>query len=317
MVALFGGYFSLTIAAAEAFKLCGYSSTLTSFQVVCADVQRYLAAQREAKRLEEEAREKRRSARRSARLALRMDSQDGKEQFQEVVSAPIDNNEAYDDIEDDEEDLPWLEDEPTQSLGHAHVLQQLYSLLSHVDPQHMSEVVMGVNKGLLSVVTTLKVQFAKTMTLGNALASSIDPPLRAVLLPRLHSTLPEGLRRWAPYIFRYSLKCATIYAAYRLSRFVASYHSALRGGQMCALYLGKYLVAIKRIHRHTLDSNMHLVTAFGYLISLVGLGFQLYHVYIPFPLNVILFPVGLVETALLWLVNQSFYFFPSPLAVVA
>lgn len=122
---------------------------------------------------------------------------------------------------------------------------------------------------------------------------------------------------------------------------ISSYHSAIRGGLLCSKHIILYLVAFKWIQstqsneetnlnksKHSnIDANnqkiiedkdngsncvyiLFLERIIGYSLAIGGIYFQLsYGFALPFPLNVILFPITLIEYALVWMINNSSSYF--------
>jgi hypothetical protein len=178
-----------------------------------------------------------------------------------------------------------------------------------VDPQRFTTAIVGLNAGLVAVVATLKVQFAKTITLGAALSKAIDAPAKTFLLPLVQLALPRPYKKWADVLLTYSIKSFAISIAWTLRRVVSSFHSAIRGGLMFSKNLLSYLVDMGVVREKDVGAYLPYVdTILGYGVALLGLWFQLsYGFALPFPLNVLLFPFTLVEYALVWMVNNSHY----------
>jgi len=55
-----------------------------------------------------------------------------------------------------------------------------------------------------------------------------------------------------------------------------------------------------------LDALLQIEFVLGYLLALCGIVFQLsFGFSLPFPLNVILFPITIIEYILVWIINNS------------
>lgn len=182
--------------------------------------------------------------------------------------------------------------------------------LQNVDPQRFTTAIVGLNAGVVAVVATLKVQFAKTITLGAALGKAIDGPAKVLLLPLVEMALPKPYKKWADILVTYSVKSFAISIAWTLRRVMSSFHSAIRGGLMFSTNLLSYLTDMGYLSKAHSESFMvkYLDKILGYSFALLGLWFQLtYGFALPFPLNVILFPFTILEYMLVWLVNNSHY----------
>ncbi|RYG67502.1 hypothetical protein EON64_07300 [archaeon] len=285
VVCFFGGFFALTIAAVEAFCLCGYQTTLLSLRHIAEDIQAYLLKSRPISEYTASSKEG-----------------SGKEEDVAAGSTVESEGSPEDDINASSKPRVHMLD------SRGYILQQLYMLLVHIDPHRLSEALIGLNSGAVAVLTTLKLQFAKTITLGQAIAQSLQPVASIYGPQLLNRLLPEELHKWSPFVCRYGLKLLAISVAWRLRRVIASYHSALRGGSLCSKYVAKYLVAMKVLPRAAIKRYSTVILLWGYALALAGLYMQYSAAYqLPYPLNMLLFPVTVVESCLLWVVNHSVY----------
>ena len=57
--------------------------------------------------------------------------------------------------------------------------------LKTVDPKRLTVAISGLNSGFLAVIATLKLQFAKAITLGNAIGEMLEKPAMRFVLPAL------------------------------------------------------------------------------------------------------------------------------------
>jgi hypothetical protein len=196
-----------------------------------------------------------------------------------------------------------------EELGADTTASKMLFFLQNVNPQRFTTAIVGLNAGLVAVVATLKVQFAKTITLGTALSKAIDAPAKVFLLPLVQLALPKPYKKWADVLLTYSIKTFAVSIAWTLRRVVSSFHSAIRGGLMFSTNLLGYLSDMGVLGKYNLDGYIPYVDKIlGYSIALLGLWFQLsYGFALPFPLNIILFPFTVLEYVLVWMVNNSHY----------
>lgn len=182
--------------------------------------------------------------------------------------------------------------------------------LQNVDPNRFTNAIIGLNTGFVAVIATLKVQFAKTITLGASLSKIIEGPIKLILLPILTIILPPPYKKWNDIILTYLIKSFAISIAWTLKRIISSFHSSIRGGLMFSKNIIEYIHTMGIIQKYSfLNSNIqYFDKIIGYSIALLGLYFQLtYGFALPFPLNIILFPFTILEYILVWCVNNSHY----------
>jgi hypothetical protein len=218
------------------------------------------------------------------------------------------------------------------------LLESAFHAFAQINPNHLFQAFFVLNTGLLAALTTLKIRFAKTVTLGNSISSLVEAPLMHVADPLISSIFPNELKEWGNFALRCCLRFFSISIAWTLQRFIASFHSSIRGGILISKNLLRYVIAtemfgLEKMHQanpnDTEDDKRKevnpsgflllplvvryeqtLIYGIGYLLAAVGLIFQLtYRQSLPFPLNYLFSPILLVERSLMWAVNHSSFLF--------
>lgn len=183
------------------------------------------------------------------------------------------------------------------------VTRKILLFLRSVDPERFTVAIAGINAGLMTVIATLKIQFAKTITLGNAIGEMIEHPVDTYLLPHVVKFVPEEYRRWVKPTVHYSIRTAAISFAWFVQRIISAFHSALRGGLLFARNLLKYLSVMKIVDIK--EDDTYLDEVVGYGLAAIGLFFQLSTGFsLPFPLNILLFPFTILEYVLIYLISS-------------
>jgi hypothetical protein len=114
-----------------------------------------------------------------------------------------------------------------------------------VDPKRITEALSGLNSGALAIVATLKLEFAKSITLGNSISTMVfEGPAKTYVVPALEVTMPPDYKKWAAPLVQYSVKSAAISLAWFIQRVISAVHAALRGSKMCAENLLDYLTTM-------------------------------------------------------------------------
>lgn len=172
------------------------------------------------------------------------------------------------------------------------------------DPKRLTDAIAVISATFFAVVATLKLQFAKTITLGCAIGDAISKPADKYLLPILEKSLPKEYAKWAGPVMHYLIKSFAISVAWTVQRVLSAVHSAMRGGLMFSRNILTYLHKMNYLHIDAEDTILDEVVGYGF--ALVGVWFQLSLGFsIPFPLNVVLFPFTFLEYALMWVVNST------------
>jgi hypothetical protein len=208
------------------------------------------------------------------------------EDFKKIVEAT-----KKDDSEDKDNDgIADVNQISSQQL----VTRKMLLFLRTVDPNRLTVAIAGINAGFLAVIATLKIKFAKTITLGNAIGEMIEGPVDHYVLPHIEKVVPDDYRRWVKPTIHYSIRTGAISFAWFIQRIISAFHSAMRGGLMFSRSILAYLSAMDIYHLD--DKDTYLDEIVGYGLAALGLFFQLSTGFsLPFPLNILLFPFTLME----------------------
>ena len=105
------------------------------------------------------------------------------------------------------------------------------------------------------MIATLKLQFAKTITLGSSISKGLEMHLQPLLLPTMKSLLPRRYRKWAELALSLSFKSIAISIAWSIRRVISSYHSAIRGGLLCSKNILQYLRCMGYLSNNSSSSD--------------------------------------------------------------
>ena len=193
----------------------------------------------------------------------------------------------------------------TEASAQALATRKTLLFLKTVDPKRVTDALAGLNAGLLAIVATLKLEFAKSITLGNSIAMIVEPTAVAYVVPGLKVTLTKDYERWAEPLVTYTIKSVAVSIAWMVQRVVSAFHSAIRGAHMFITNVLDYLISQGYLSKEQ-RAALQLDTIGAPALAAVGLWFQFRTGFsLPFPLNVLLFPFTLLEWFLLWAVNSS------------
>uniref|UniRef100_A0A7S3WUS9 Uncharacterized protein n=1 Tax=Strombidinopsis acuminata TaxID=141414 RepID=A0A7S3WUS9_9SPIT len=251
-VCFFGGIFPATIAAAEAWQLCGGCEAIEC-----------------CKQLYNE--------------------------FKKVQDA----NDADDKKDANKDGKPDVQQMAPKEL----IVHKAQVALKAVNPDTVSDGIVGLYTGWVGVLAILKIKFAKTVTLGEKIGEQLYEPAKK-FEPMIEGMVPEEYRKWVPVAVRWTCKVSAITVAWWVSRVISAFHSAIRGG----LLFGKYLVDY--LHERGIlksdSSAQSMDEAIGWGVALAGLLFQFATGFgVPFPFNLVLWPLQLLEAFIVWSVAAS------------
>jgi len=164
-----------------------------------------------------------------------------------------------------------------------------------VDPSRVKGALVMLWAGLLAVVASLKLRFAKSMTLGSAIGDIVTRPVLRHCTPFLKRSVDEDLHKWIEpgvnYVCRFTVMCT----AFWFARVVAAVHSAVQGGQLFTTSLARFLHKRGLISFNPAASNLDELA--GYVVAGIGLWWQLFYS-TPLLLSLLFLPLQLLEWAL-------------------
>eukprot|EP00928_Gymnodinium_smaydae_P066480 TRINITY_DN4948_c0_g2_i1.p1 TRINITY_DN4948_c0_g2~~TRINITY_DN4948_c0_g2_i1.p1 ORF type:complete len:488 (+),score=146.45 TRINITY_DN4948_c0_g2_i1:71-1534(+) len=251
LMCFFGGVFPATIAAVEAWRLCGGKEALESVQ-------------------------------------------DLYKEFIAVKTA----SEADDNLDLDHNGVKDVDEMGGKEL----LLRKTMLAARSVDPEKCNTAMSCILTGWMGVLATLKIRFARTVTLGQVIGKYLHKATNHVE-PALKAMVPEDYKKWVPTVLEWTCKVAAISVAWWIERVISAVHSAIRGGLMFARYLLEYLHE-RNLLKFEDHHSSYIDEAIGWSIAFLGFAFQFMMGFsAPFPINLLLLPVSCVEYFVMWSVS--------------
>merc|ERR1711957_667297 len=143
------------------------------------------------------------------------------------------------------------------------------------DPEKLSAALGGLYTSWLAVQAVLRIEFAKTITLGVSIAAMATPYLQKVSLPVLVHVMPPAYHHWIPMVIA----------------------NAARSMLRWARHQGYVTIAAE-------DTVLDEVV--GYAVAALGFYYQYtWGFALPFPLSLLFFPLGWVEWYIRWAITST------------
>lgn len=178
------------------------------------------------------------------------------------------------------------------------VSRKVYLVMKSVNPDQASEALALIWGSMLSIIATLRVQFAQAVTLGVSIGGMLHQNFAQTIEPKMDALLPAELKKWSPTIVRYAFRSVGVTFAWFMQRIISGFHSAVRGGNMCVLN-GIRLLKVFKYLGEDFPEEGPKVSAMSWAIAMLGFYWQLSNGFsLPFPLNILFFPVTIVEYTL-------------------
>jgi len=173
------------------------------------------------------------------------------------------------------------------------------------DPQKLAAAIGGLYTGWLSVQASLRIKFARTITLAISCATLVEYYVIKALLPVASPFVAPEFVHWLPTAFSTATRGLFLYFAWKLQEMVSAVQSGLRGGLMFTRGLLAWMnkQGVKNIGPISLESDhTYIDEVLGYMVAACGvyvqwnLGFGM-----PFPFSLIMFPLDIIE----WYIRYS------------
>lgn len=171
------------------------------------------------------------------------------------------------------------------------------------DPQKMMDMIYGIANSLMAVIAVLKVQFAKVIALGIAIGENLRKPATVIFVPIFSTCLPTKYHQWISPSINLVCKSIAITIAWYIQRVISAVESAIRGGLMFSRRTLAFLNSKGYINLKEEDTFLDEIV--GWLLAAIGIYFQLKNIFgLPFPLNLLLFPISTFENILIWIISE-------------
>eukprot|EP00190_Bangiopsis_sp_CCMP1999_P003139 CAMPEP_0198733686 /NCGR_PEP_ID=MMETSP1475-20131203/47574_1 /TAXON_ID= ORGANISM="Unidentified sp., Strain CCMP1999" /NCGR_SAMPLE_ID=MMETSP1475 /ASSEMBLY_ACC=CAM_ASM_001111 /LENGTH=335 /DNA_ID=CAMNT_0044497021 /DNA_START=41 /DNA_END=1048 /DNA_ORIENTATION=- len=191
-----------------------------------------------------------------------------------------------------------------QQMDHKELLSRRTAIFfKSVNPEEVFAAIEGLLQGWFGVVAALKTKFARYIAIGAAIGDSLNKLLGPTLTQIVQGVLPSEYDRWAPVTIRYGCRIFGVSIAWTIARVINSFYSSIRGSEIFLIGLTSFLVRRRYLDRNLIVPGSQLFTGLYMFVAASGFLIQFRRRYtLPFPFNVLLFPVTIVEYLLTWAV---------------
>jgi hypothetical protein len=172
------------------------------------------------------------------------------------------------------------------------------------DPEQLSAALGGLYTSWLAVQAVLRIEFAKTITLGVSIAAMATPYLQKVGLPVLVHVMPPAYHHWIPMLIANTARSIGVAVAWKMQEVVSAMHLALLGG----LLFSRSILRWARRQGYALPAAEDTVLdeVAGYAVAALGFYYQYaWGFALPFPLSLLFFPLGWIEWYIRWAVTST------------
>ena len=180
-------------------------------------------------------------------------------------------------------------------------------MLTVTEPHRIQLAVASLWSAYVSVLATLRLEFARTTALALGLAEMLRLPATRALAPPLAAAIGADLKHWVGTIIDSSISLVAIVTAWYLQAIVSAFYSALRGGKLfahglfCLLNTKGWIHSVPFVQKPFDPDASYLDEVVAYGLFALGFGTQLLYGFgLSFPFNLLLLPLTAVEWILRW-----------------
>ena len=171
-------------------------------------------------------------------------------------------------------------------------------LLRVINPTKLQIAFTSLSTGLLAVLASLKMSFARACTLGASLSQILASQVNQRLLPTLQVSIPAEFLKWLPLTVDASCTFVAVLIAFSLNTVVSGFHSSMKGGEMAGRGVVNWMVRSGKLENGGPDPEK-LAQSVGYALGGTGFVFQLWNGFgLPFPFGLLLLPLTMAEWGL-------------------
>jgi hypothetical protein len=216
------------------------------------------------------------------------------EDFQLVLKASEDDDKKDDD-KDGIADVDQLDSKALLS-------RKMHLFMVTVNPDRLLHAIGGIGQACAGALAVVKVEFARTVALAVSIADNIKKPAGLIMTPVLARVLPVEYHKWINPMVTTTCRVVAMSIAWYIQRVLSTVHSAMLGGLIAGRAILRMLNERKLIN---LDLNASLLDeVLGWIITAAGIYFQFSNnLKLPFPLNLLLLPLSLIDYVLEWVVT--------------
>lgn len=207
-----------------------------------------------------------------------------------------------------DEDKDGVED-VKQIDGTKFAMRKFNLVVTKMNPKKVDAAIATLYRVWLSVVAVLMVQFARTISLALSISDFIKTPVDRFITPTIVMATPTAYERWVPVVLGWAIKSFAMSIAWTIQAVISAVASALTGGKMMAEAFFQFCVKQKWDMGGMIPadpSKSYLDEALMYVFAVLGIYFQFrMHFDMPFPFNLILWPLELFEYYLKWTITKA------------
>mmetsp|Transcript_9917 Transcript_9917/g.11346 ORF Transcript_9917/g.11346 Transcript_9917/m.11346 type:complete len:350 (-) Transcript_9917:400-1449(-) len=197
---------------------------------------------------------------------------------------------------DDEEDLDGdgIAD-VLQISAEQYTMRKMMVVFRACDPMIVQEAMHSLYTMFIAVIATLRLQFARTISLGASLGEQIGKPYVKYAIPQIKEYTPEDFHKWLEPVGLYVWRLVGIFIAFQVQRIISTVHTGVKGARLFV----EGLTELAERNGYGYLTEGYFDEALAVILAVMGIYLQLFAWGgLPLPVKLAFFPAFLVEKIL-------------------
>mmetsp|Transcript_55212 Transcript_55212/g.103506 ORF Transcript_55212/g.103506 Transcript_55212/m.103506 type:complete len:386 (-) Transcript_55212:155-1312(-) len=183
------------------------------------------------------------------------------------------------------------------------------AMMAVKEPERLMKATQYLFTAWVSVIATLKSQFAKTVAIALGIADQLELPCVQIFGPMLAMLLGKDLNHWVAPIIGTTVKVIAVIIASYIQAIISAFYSGLRGGRLFGEafmygfmpYIAPYLPECMNVPKDFNPEDSYIDEIIGFPLAAAGFYYQLTNGFaLEFPYSIIMFPCTMVEWIIRW-----------------
>jgi len=205
-------------------------------------------------------------------------------------------------VDEDKDGVADVKQIDTKQLA----IRKMTLFLRTVDPQELATALEGLTQAWLAIIGTLRIKFAQAITLGSSIGNALHKYLSPLIIKTVGHLVPKDYKRWFPIVLQYTFRYIGVSLAFYIVRIVSAVFMGMKGAELFIVGTTNYLVRHSYLSGDYIDTGSWMVSAAFTALALFGAYWQISSNFsLPFPLNILLLPLSILERVLLFAVGSQ------------
>jgi len=189
------------------------------------------------------------------------------------------------------------------------LMRKVSLVMTKIDPKKVDLAIQSIYRVWISVLAVLMIQFARTISMALTMTDFVMKPVNRYVAPTISLATPDEYKKWVPVVLGWVVKSIAMSIAWFIQTLLSAVTSALSGGLMMADAMLHICVQKKWTFGGLITVDLdktYLDEIAMYSFAAIGFYFQFMLKFdVPFPFNLILWPIELFEYYLRWTITTE------------